>query len=71
MAMASRDSVTVSMAEEARGMFRSSLRVKCVRVSTSGRQHGRLAEAAARRQSKTFGNRTIHHSSFTSENFGA
>ncbi len=35
MAMARRDSVTVSMAEEASGMFKSSLRVKCVRVSTS------------------------------------
>jgi len=35
MAMARPDSVTVSIAEEAKGMFKVSLRVKCVRVSTS------------------------------------
>src|SRR5579885_1842601 len=35
MAMASRDSVTVSIAAEASGMFSASLRVKHVRVSTS------------------------------------
>jgi hypothetical protein len=35
MAMASRDSVTVSMAAEASGMFTGSLRAKFVVVSTS------------------------------------
>src|SRR5207253_1462808 len=53
MAMASRDSVTVSMAAEASGMFTGSLRAKFVVVSTSvaayrgGHHHELCAQAAS------------------------